>query len=70
MFTDEEIHTVHSTCAPGSTSDRMCHAAMRVMQERDALRTRLAKYERITAAVEAQPAVKARHRFLAWLLKD
>ena len=79
MFTDEEIHTIHSTCAPGTTSDRLCHAAFQIMQERDDLKKvrddllrQLGKYETITRAVTADvdTTLPWRKRFLGWLVRD
>ena len=60
MFTDEEIHTIHSTCAPGSTADRLCHAAFQVAEKRDHYRERLRKYE------DPDPPAEAPHRMTLW----
>ena len=61
MFTDEEIHIIESTCAPGSTSHRLCITAKRIIQERDALTRRL---EEVAVPVVASLPEPAR---LAWL---
>lgn len=79
MFTDEEIRIIHSTCAPGTTTDRVCHATFRIMEERDAwkqkhdaLLKQLGKYESLTAVVapDAETPLPWRKRFLAWLIRD